>query len=178
MNRQVIGLDLSLRHTGIAYPDGTTLVVDGTKERGPQRWATIYDTIAMNLWCAGGSLHLAVIEGYAYAAAGRALFDLCELGGLIRWELHRRAVPWLVVPPTTLKKYATGKGQATKTEMVIAARERLGYTGTDDNEADALWLRAVGLDLLDEPPCALPKVNRKVLDRLTWPVGVDTDALR
>ena len=40
----------------------------------------------------------------------------------------------------TLKKYATGKGNAKKPDMLAAARTKLGYAGSDDNEADALWL--------------------------------------
>jgi Holliday junction resolvasome RuvABC endonuclease subunit len=171
MSRRVLGLDLSLRHTGIAYPDGTTVAVDPKKLRGALRWQVIWNQISV-AWLTG-TPDLAVIEGYAYAAAGQALFDLCELGGLVRWELHRANIPWILVPPTSLKKYATGSGQATKTAMVIAARERLGYAGTDDNEADALWLRAVGLDLLDEPACRLPLVQRNTLKRLTWPQGVE-----
>lgn len=39
----------------------------------------------------------------------------------------------------TLKKHATGKGNAGKPEMMKAAKER-GWTPQDDNEADALWL--------------------------------------
>lgn len=47
----------------------------------------------------------------------------------------------------TLKKYATGKGNAGKELMVLAARER-GYTPTDDNEADACLLLEYALDNL------------------------------
>ena len=170
MSAHVLGLDLSLRHSGIAYPDGSVITVETRDLRGPQRWAMIFDAITPGLF---GTLDLAVIEGYAYAAVGQALFDLCELGGLVRWELYRAGVPWLVVPPTTLKKYATGKGTANKSSMVVAARERLGYGGVDDNEADAMWLRAIGLDVLDEPSCPLPKLHRSVLSGLTWPKGVE-----
>ena len=39
----------------------------------------------------------------------------------------------------TIKKHATGKGNASKDEMVASARAR-GHTPVDDNEADALAL--------------------------------------
>ena len=39
-----------------------------------------------------------------------------------------------------IKTHATGKGNANKAQVIEAARERLGYQGNDDNEADALWL--------------------------------------
>ena len=46
------------------------------------------------------------------------------------------------VHSATLKKFATGRGNAKKPEMVAAARSRLGYRGDDDDEADARWLLA------------------------------------
>lgn len=39
-----------------------------------------------------------------------------------------------------IKKYATGKGNANKDMMVVAARETYGYEGDDDNVADALHI--------------------------------------
>jgi len=48
----------------------------------------------------------------------------------------------LVVNPATLKKWATGKGGASKAEMIAAACDRYGEWVTDDNEADSLLLLA------------------------------------
>lgn len=42
---------------------------------------------------------------------------------------------------TTLKKYATGNGRASKEEMVLTAEQRYGKV-KDDNQADALHLLA------------------------------------
>ena len=39
-----------------------------------------------------------------------------------------------------VKKFATGKGNAGKPLMISSAKEKLGYEGNDDNEADALWI--------------------------------------
>lgn len=44
------------------------------------------------------------------------------------------------VHTATLKKWATGKGNADKSMMVVRAKE-LGYLPEDDNEADAILLR-------------------------------------
>ena len=44
------------------------------------------------------------------------------------------------VHSATLKKFATGHGNAGKPDMIAAARLKLGFKGDDDNEADALWL--------------------------------------
>lgn len=40
----------------------------------------------------------------------------------------------------TLKKWTTGRGNAKKPEMVAAVQSRFKWTGTDDNEADAVAL--------------------------------------
>lgn len=39
-----------------------------------------------------------------------------------------------------IKMYATGKGNAKKEAMIQAAKDKYGYTGSDDNEADALHI--------------------------------------
>jgi Holliday junction resolvasome RuvABC endonuclease subunit len=55
---------------------------------------------------------------------------------LTAWCEHHR-IPYQGVPVGTIKKHATGKGNASKDDMVVAARRR-GHTPADDNEADAL----------------------------------------
>jgi Holliday junction resolvasome RuvABC endonuclease subunit len=48
-------------------------------------------------------------------------------------------VPYQGVPVGTIKKHATGRGNADKQAMVAAARAR-GFSPADDNEADAIAL--------------------------------------
>lgn len=48
-----------------------------------------------------------------------------------------RGVPYQGVPVGTIKRHATGKGNASKQAMIDAVRER-GFSPTDDNEADAI----------------------------------------
>lgn len=43
---------------------------------------------------------------------------------------------------TTLKKFATGKGNASKGEMIEACAKEFTVCPVDDNHADALWLLA------------------------------------
>lgn len=50
-----------------------------------------------------------------------------------------RGIPYEGVPVGTIKKHATGKGNANKDAMIAAARAR-GFNPADDNEADALAL--------------------------------------
>lgn len=50
-----------------------------------------------------------------------------------------RGIPYQGVPVGTIKRYATGKGNADKAAMIVAARAA-GFRPADDNEADAIAL--------------------------------------
>jgi Holliday junction resolvasome RuvABC endonuclease subunit len=60
------------------------------------------------------------------------------LAHLTAWCEHHQ-IPYQGVPVGTIKKHATGKGNAGKADM-IAAMQAKGYPVSDDNEADALAL--------------------------------------
>lgn len=83
---------------------------------------------------------LVVLEGYAFGAKGNAVYQIAELGGVVRVALAERQLRVVEVPATSLKKFATGKGNAGKPDMLAAAIKQLDFGGTDDNEVDALWL--------------------------------------
>jgi hypothetical protein len=53
--------------------------------------------------------------------------------------------------------------------MIVEARETLGYRGLDDNEADAIWIRAIGLAMLGEPLADMPATQRTAVTKLELP---------
>lgn len=66
-------------------------------------------------------------------------------GGLVavlQAECEQAGIPYRGIPVGTVKKRATGKGNAGKPAMVAAAVEQWGAVA-DDNEADALWIAMV-----------------------------------
>ena len=63
---------------------------------------------------------------------------------LTAWCEHHN-IPYQGVPVATIKKHATGKGNAGKDEVIAAVRAR-GFPVTDDNEADALALLHWAID--------------------------------
>ena len=156
----VIGIDLSLTATGIAFAEGPALLKPG-KLRGMARLAWLRDEI-LNLIpdCA-----IVAIEGYAYGSHSSS-YDLGELGGVVRLALHEAGIVYVDVPPATIKGYATGKGNANKAEVLGAAIRRLGYERNDDNEADALWCRAAVLAVRGEPVVAMPQAHNRHLEKL------------
>lgn len=161
---RVVGLDLSLTATGIADAEGGEQVAR-TRLLGMARLALLRDTVLDH--CAG--VDLVVIEGYSFNSR-QGGEHLGELGGVVRLGLWEAQVPFVEVSPASLKMYATGKGNAGKAEVLVSAVRRLNYDGSDNNCADALWLRAMALDHYGEPVVTVPQSHRRGLEKVAWPV--------
>jgi Holliday junction resolvasome RuvABC endonuclease subunit len=65
------------------------------------------------------------IEGYAFGASG-LVFNMAENGGILKHKIWMSGIPMDVVPPTTIKKFATGKGNANKEKMHASFIEETG----------------------------------------------------
>ena len=70
----------------------------------------------------------------------RAIITQSELMGVVKSMCIESDIPYRAYSASEIKMLATGKGNSGKPLVVAAAREKLGYAGVDDNEADALWL--------------------------------------
>jgi Holliday junction resolvasome RuvABC endonuclease subunit len=85
-------------------------------------------------------------------------------------RLLYESVPVAVVPPSCLKKYATGNGNASKDAVLIAAVRRLPWLNIQGNDqADAAWLCAAGYEAAGQSLCVMPAVNRAALGKVAWP---------
>ena len=161
----VLGIDLSLVATGIADHTGTARIRGGDRA-GTDRLDWIRDRILDQI----SGVELAVIEGPSYGnMSGAGHHEAAGLWWHIACALADRRVPYAVIPPSTLKKYATGSGKATKPDMRMALFQRAGIDERDDNKVDAWWLRAAGLEALGCPLVELPAAQRAALDKVAWP---------
>lgn len=151
-------LDLSLTSTGVVRADGTYGTIR-LRTKGMRRLAELRRLVLE----AVRGCDLVAIEGYSYGARGRAVVSLGELGGVVRLALWDAGIPYLEVPPTVVKKYATGKGNASKEAVLVEAVRRLGYPGSSTDEADALWLHAAVCDAAGNPAVAVPEKHREAL---------------
>ena len=61
----------------------------------------------------------AYIEDYAFAATGR-VFHIAENMAILKDTLRKWGISYEMIPPTVIKKYATGKGNANKEKMYEA----------------------------------------------------------
>jgi Holliday junction resolvasome RuvABC endonuclease subunit len=62
-----------------------------------------------------------------------------EMVGVLKCLCALQSIDLACYSASEIKKFATGKGNANKPEMIAAAVE-LGYNPQDDNEADAIHL--------------------------------------
>ncbi len=76
---------------------------------------------------------------------------LGELSGVVKvWLARTCLIAPLKVPPTSLKKYVTGKGTGIqKNQMLLATFRAWGVEFTDDNAADAYGLARVAAGLAE-----------------------------
>ena len=61
------------------------------------------------------------IEGYAFATTGKSYVrSVAENTGLLKYKMYKVKQSFTSIPPTVIKKYATGKGNANKELMYEA----------------------------------------------------------
>jgi len=165
---KVIGLDLSLTSTGIAFANGSTTVIKGAAHHGDWRLCRIRDAVAYAIETERPDL--VVIEDLPTHAKSAGLTGMVH--GAVRSLLVAREVPYALISPATLKAYATGKGNADKAGMLWAAYRWGSAEFADDkggDQRDAWWLRIAGLQWLGSPEFELPAAQVARLDKAKWP---------
>lgn len=146
-----VGLDLSLTSTGLAIIHNGTATVrrikskakkDATTEDQSERLdALIGDIIGA---IPASDRTLIAVEGPSFGSSGSAAHILGGLWWLVRHALRIEGFDVVVASPSTVKKYATGSGNASKDQVLAAVvRRYLDVEVTGNDEADALVLAAI-----------------------------------
>ena len=65
------------------------------------------------------------IEDYSFGSTGR-VFNIAENCGLLKHKLWMAGIPFTTIPPTVIKKHATGKGNATKETLQDHFKQKTG----------------------------------------------------
>jgi len=144
LDRCILALDLGTS-TGWALRSAEGLITSGTASFRPGRydgggmrylrftnWLTEIDRLSgpiAAIWFEEVRSHAGTDAAHVYGGLMATLTAWAEL----------RGVPYAGVPVGTIKRHATGKGNAPKAAMIAAARAR-GFSPADDNEADAIAL--------------------------------------
>jgi Holliday junction resolvasome RuvABC endonuclease subunit len=164
----VVGLDLSYSGTGFAHAGGSQKVAPKKGAEMPSCARLLWFRETIDSLLTGAQI--VAIEGYAFGAMHSQAHKIGELGGVIRLMMWEKGIPYVDIPPTSHKKYATGAGNAKKDAVLASAIRRLGYEGSSHDEADALWLRAMALDHYGMPVVVVPSTHKEALVKVEWPV--------
>ena len=152
MTTTILALDLGTT-TGWALRGSDGHITSGSESFRPQRfegggmrflrfkrWLTELKAITSDIDC----LHFEEVRRHVSTDAAHAYGGF--LATLTAWCEHHQ-IPYQGVPVGTIKKHATGKGNASKAERIAASKAR-GHDPVDDNHADALalldWAMAQG----------------------------------
>jgi crossover junction endodeoxyribonuclease RuvC len=152
MRTTVLGLDLSFTATGwsIITVDENTIISYGEIETTKKSFPDDIDR------CVEINKHIFdIISAYqpdvviienTFTGVNKATSKkLHQLGGIVRAMLKTAGVAYIDLAPTTLKKYVTNKGNASKQEMLDEINNVLGLELTSDNVADSLGLAMYGV---------------------------------
>lgn len=142
----VLALDLATR-------TGWALSEDGRRESGMQAFEVKRGEspgmrfLAFNRWLdsvvfvAGARrVDLIVYEQPFVMRSGAAAEISLGFATRVQEFCARHGIEHTATNGMTLKKWTTGRGNAKKPDMVAAVRAKFGWTGDDDNEADAVAL--------------------------------------
>ncbi|CAJ0899288.1 crossover junction endodeoxyribonuclease RuvC [Ralstonia flatus] len=144
MTTTILALDLGAI-TGWALRGSDGLITSGSETFRPQRfegggmrflrfkrWLTELKGVTGGI----DALHFEEVRRHVSTDAAHAYGGF--LATLTAWCEHHQ-IPYQGVPVGTIKKHATGKGNAGKDEVIASVTAR-GHAPGDDNEADALAL--------------------------------------
>lgn len=168
----IYGIDQSVAKAGFATPAGTEVVKppkdvdDVARLLWWFRWSsTFYRKV---------SLDLVALEGYSHASKHKQ-HEVGEAVGAVKMGLRSSGVRLVVIPPGSLKKFVTGKGNCSKVELASTVSARTGIVFANDDEADAYALRQMALAQFDPNSEDLTMAptnakHREALAGVDWPV--------
>jgi len=173
----VMGLDASLTSSGIAIVSAADAElkhhqVITVNKRDMARLKAIREEV--NELIHRHSVKLVSLEGYAFARANQA-HQIGELGGTLKLFFFDNDIPFIIITPGQVKKYATGKGNAKKPEMAVGVYKKWGVEFPTDDETDAFVLAKIGEALVqrahdelysDSTMPELTKYQREVVNDL------------
>lgn len=164
-----IGLDLSLTSTGLCMKTGNTIHIE-TIKTDPKNFKTdlerlgyIRDTILNKI---PADVRMICVEDFftpSNAMQIGSAIKLAMLGTTVRMALFEKEFPFVIIAPSQLKKFVTGKGTGDKSMILREVYKRWGIDAKDDNQADASVLAYLGEALVTPLTDDTPKFQAEVV---------------
>jgi len=113
--------------------------ISSKKKQDPERFIDLAQQVLDSVTPAD----FVCIEGFSYGSKGAGVSTQYGIGWMIRAELYKRGIHYIEVPPSSLKKFATGKGNCKKDAMVLPIFKKWQFESDSDNIRDAYVLAKV-----------------------------------
>lgn len=157
---KIIGIDQSFSSSALCVIDESTSILDFSVYRS-QKELDVFEKcylVAKNIsnYVIKYEPNVIILEGLSFGNLGNRTRDLAGLQFVIithlRYQLNFNNI--IIVPPPTLKKFATGSGRADKTLMIknlpVNVSELFNTAGFKKTTglsdlADAYWLACYGI---------------------------------
>ncbi|GHT96699.1 hypothetical protein FACS1894122_15200 [Alphaproteobacteria bacterium] len=146
MEMNILALDLGTKCGFAIWKDGS--IISGTKKLQHNKKAFGLRFLDFRRWLIRMIEEHNICMLFFERVHGHKGTDAAHCFGGFMYTLaavcEELAVKCTGIPVGTIKKFATGKGNATKKEMVAFAKSQ-GFTPVDDNESDALAILFLSL---------------------------------
>jgi Holliday junction resolvasome RuvABC endonuclease subunit len=187
---RVLGLDLSLTSTGCAKAWGGVLLAEAPETFTIRSGLAGFRRLEAVITRLGAVVSefdpdLIMVEGPSLHSTGSHYHEGAGLWWNVTYRLWKSKRPMVIMAPSVLKKFATGRGNADKIAMCGAAITRFGRPDlTQPDEVDALWLAAAGCQHYGLPLVSLPAAQAEYLESvksgrplIDWPALPERAAL-
>lgn len=140
-----VGIDASLTATGLIILDDTGKIFNSTiissKKKGMDRLVDLEKQVKKILSTYQPAKMIKVyVEGYSFGSRIGQAFSIGEWGGVLKKCLYELGYQVTLIPPTVLKKFVTGKGNAKKELMMLEVFKKWKESFNNNNLADAYGL--------------------------------------
>jgi len=149
-----IGIDRSLTSSGIAIVNKGKLIEQieyKTKSYEEDRLISIGSKVLQVCWHYKEKKYnvLICMENYSYNSRGH-VFQLGELGGVIKTFIAMKGYNFLDIEPTVLKKYITGKGNSPKDLIPMHVNKKFNIVPVGGDAADAIGCAMLGFHAFND----------------------------
>jgi crossover junction endodeoxyribonuclease RuvC len=159
-----VGIDPSTKTGLVILEDNkvhTAVEITSKEKRDPHRFMDIAKTVMKYIT----EHDVICIEGFSYSSKGSAVSVQYGIGWILRSELIKVGLSYYEVPPSSVKKFATGKGNAKKDELVLPIYKRWGFEHNSDNVRDAFVLAQIARALNGQ--VELTKFQKEALNKIS-----------
>lgn len=174
----ILGIDPSLTHTAVVnLRDGQACIGEITPPTTPHtpdesvaRLDYLYRGMRDSIQQVG-KVSVVAFEGYAFGSMNKRE-AMGEAGGVLRLAALHEGCRILVIQPTAVKKFVTGKGVAQKDIMRLAIYKRWGFEHESEHVLDAFAVAQVATSMLlmeRGEPDDLTKAQAEVIRALLNP---------